>query len=148
MSDTTALQDCGICARVQRWRTGENPYFIHEFPHAIWVVGDHQFHPGYTLLLLKDHVRELHELPRKSQLELFDEVMTAGQVIVDLFAPWKMNYSCYGNLDPHLHWHLFPRQADDPDRQALPWKHADRFGEAAITETEARELAARIRERL
>ncbi|HYE79088.1 MAG TPA: HIT family protein [bacterium] len=136
---------CSICNRLDRWHRGENPYVIHEFPHSLWVVGDHQFHPGYTLLLLKEHVRELHELPRGVQLAFFDEVMTAGQVIVDLFQPWKMNYSCYGNLDPHLHWHLFPRRADDPDRTGLPWKHADRFGGAAIGAEEAQALATRIR---
>ncbi|MEO7995076.1 MAG: HIT family protein [bacterium] len=117
---------------------------IHEFPHSLWVVGDHQFYKGYTLLLLKEHVRDLHELPRAVQLAYFDEVMQATDVIVKLYQPAKMNYSCYGNLDPHLHWHLFPRYTDDPDRQGLPWQHAAEFGNHALTHDQLRATAAEI----
>ena len=37
------------------------------------------------------------------------------------FRPHKMNYELLGNLVPHLHWHLFPRSADDPDRLRPVW---------------------------
>src|SRR5919199_790078 len=99
-------QTCSICQRVSLWQSGQNPYFIHEFENSIFIIGDHQFHKGYCLLLLKDHVRELHELTPSVQVELFQELMRAGRSLVDTFHPWKMNYSCYGNLDPHIHWHL------------------------------------------
>src|SRR6266700_2545673 len=106
---------CVICQRVAIAKRGENPYFIHEFPHSILVVGDHQFHKGYCLLMLKDHVREMHELRPEIARELTDELMQATRGVVKTFDPWKINHSCYGNVVPHIHWHIFPRYEADPD---------------------------------
>lgn len=141
-------QPCKICQRIALSRNGNNPSFIHEFDHSILVVGDHQFHPGYALLLLKDHVRELHELGSSVQVALFQELMKAGRAIVDTFDPWKMNYSCYGNADPHIHWHLFPRYDSEPDHRNHPWLHADEFADHLIDAETARGLAERIRAKL
>lgn len=141
-----AMNDsCRICDRVALWRGGRSPYFIHEFEHSIFVVGDHRFHKGYCLLLLKDHVRELHDLAPPVQSALFRELMTAGEALVSVFKPWKMNYSCYGNADPHVHWHLFPRYADDPERESHPWLHSPEFKEHLVDEATAREYSERIR---
>lgn len=140
--------DCLICVRVAAWHRNANPYVIAAFEHSIFVVGDHQFHRGCCLVLLKDHVRELHELPPEVQAALWQEVMRAGQALVRTFHPWKMNYACYGNAEPHVHWHLFPRCETDPDRTNHPWLHADRFKEHTITHEQARAMAAGIRENL
>lgn len=139
---------CSICQRVSLWRSGENPYFIHEFEHSIFVVGDHQFHRGYCLLLLKEHVRELHELETKALAALFQELMKAGRALVDTFNPWKMNYSCYGNVDPHIHWHLFPRYDSEPDYLNHPWLHASEFKDHLIDASAARQLGEMIKANL
>jgi diadenosine tetraphosphate (Ap4A) HIT family hydrolase len=141
-------QTCSICQRVSLWRSGQNPFFIHEFKNSILLVGDHQFHKGYSLLLLKEHVRELHELTPPAQAELFQELMQAGRALVDTFNPWKMNYSCYGNVDPHIHWHLFPRYETEPDHMNHPWLHAAKFKEHLIDSQAAITLADSIRAHL
>jgi diadenosine tetraphosphate (Ap4A) HIT family hydrolase len=138
-------QSCSICERVSLWRSGNSPYFIHEFERSIFIVGDHQFHRGYSLLLLKDHVRELHELEPSVQVILFRELMVAGRALVDTFNPWKMNYSCYGNVDPHIHWHLFPRYDSEPDHLNHPWLHAAKFKDHLIDSEAARSLGERIK---
>ena len=96
-----------ICERIKLWEEGKNPYFIHEFRNSIFVIGDHQFYKGYSLLLLKRHVRELHELRNEEYIELQQELMIAGKAIVKTFNPWKMNYQCLGNKDEHVHWCRF-----------------------------------------
>ena len=141
-------QACTICQRVSLWRGGRNPYFIHEFEHSIFVVGNHQFHRGYSLLLLKEHVRELHELEEAVFIALSQELLQAGRAIVETFKPWKMNYSCYGNLDPHIHWHLFPRYESESDHLSHPWLHASEFKDHRIDAGTAQELARRVRESL
>jgi diadenosine tetraphosphate (Ap4A) HIT family hydrolase len=37
-----------------------------------------------------------------------------------------MNYELLGNQVPHLHWHLFPRYRDDPNRLQPVWLALDR----------------------
>lgn len=141
-------ESCSICQRVSLWQSGSSPYFIQEFAHSIFVVGDHQFHKGYCLLLLKEHVRELHELEPSVQAEVFQELMKAGRALVDTFNPWKMNYSCYGNVDPHIHWHLFPRYDSEPDHLNHPWLHASEFKDHLIDSHTALKIAERIRTNL
>ncbi len=141
-------ESCLICDRLTLWRKGENPYFIHEFEHSIFVIGDHQFHRGYSLILLKQHVREIHELPASIQTALFQEVMLAGQAIVATFQPWKMNYACYGNSEPHVHWHLFPRYESDPDHKRNPWVHASEFKHHLIDSQTAQELSQQVQSHL
>ncbi len=141
--------DCVMCQRVALILQGDgHPFLIHEFQHSVFVVGDNQFFRGYSLLLLKNHVRELHELEPEIQSALFAELMIAGRAIADAFKPWKMNYSCYGNVVPHIHWHLFPRYDSDPDREQVPWFHADEFEKHLINESAAQNLAAEIRAKL
>ena len=139
---------CSICRRVALWREGRNANFVHEFESSILVVGDHQFHRGYCLLLLKEHVRELHELEAEAQAALSRELMEAGRAIAEAFGPRKMNYSCYGNVDPHVHWHLFPRYETEPDHLSHPWLHASEFEEHATDAGMARAVAERVAARL
>ncbi len=136
---------CTICSKLAQWRTNGNPYLVHEFEHSVFVIGEHQYHRGYAQVILKQHACDLHELPHRLQAAFFEETMLATQALVKTFAPAKMNHSCYGNLDPHLHWHLFPRYADDPDRQKQPWLHASRFPGQRIDDQTAHDLVARVR---
>ena len=41
---------CLICDRVRLCRQRDSPYFIHEFAHSYFVIGDYQYHPGYALM--------------------------------------------------------------------------------------------------
>lgn len=139
---------CPICGQISLWKRGKNAFFIHEFRHSIFVVGNHQFHKGYSLVLLKDHVRELHELPSSVQSELFGELMLAARAIAATFRPWKMNYACYGNAVPHIHWHIIPRYESDPDRLQHPWIHSAEFEKHLIDHKTAQELIGCIRKQL
>jgi len=138
-------ETCLICDRVHLCRQGRSPYFIHEFENSFFVIGDHQYHPGYALVLLKDHVRELHELPPAVSAALFGEVMEATQALVETFRPWKMNHASYGNAEAHVHWHLFPRYDTLPDHRNNPWLHAAEFAARVIDAQEAQGLALRVR---
>ena len=139
------MGDCLICERVALAREGHNPHVIAEMEHSYFVVGDSQFHRGYALVLLKEHVREPFELPPTVQQEHFREVMRAAEALVATFSPVKMNFSCYGNAEPHVHWHVVPRYEDDRHPGKDPWREIERFSERLITADEAREIASTIR---
>ncbi len=110
-----------ICERVDMCQRGENPFLIEEFEHSYFVIGDHQFYPGYSLLLYKEHVRELHELSEDVHLGLSRELYRANQAIYQAFQPWKVNNMSLGNKDEHVHWHIVPRYEEDPYHNGLPY---------------------------
>jgi diadenosine tetraphosphate (Ap4A) HIT family hydrolase len=139
------MSDCLICERVALAKQGRNPHLIAEMEHSYFVVGDHQWHRGYALVLLKEHLREPFELSPDAQREHFAEVMRAARSLDATFRPVKLNYSCYGNLEPHVHWHIVPRYADDPHPGKDPWEDVARFGERIVTPEQAHEIAARVR---
>jgi diadenosine tetraphosphate (Ap4A) HIT family hydrolase len=84
-------------------------------------VGDQQVYRGYTLFLAKRCVPELHLLPRDERSLFLDEMAIVAEAAFRAVAPRKMNYELLGNSVAHLHWHLFPRYADDPNPTWPVW---------------------------
>ena len=142
------MSACLICERVELAKQGRSPHLIADMGHSYFVVGDHQFHEGYALVLLKEHVREPFLLAPTVQHEHFRELMRAAVAIDRTFRPLKMNFSCYGNAEPHVHWHLVPRYEDDPHRGQDPWQDSGRFHEKTISPIQAAGIAAQIRRNL
>jgi diadenosine tetraphosphate (Ap4A) HIT family hydrolase len=112
--------DCSFCQAigdpVAHW--GEN--LIWRFPHSFAVLGPWQFFSGYSLLISREHATELSMLgPHRSAF--LNEMALLAEAIECCFHPHKMNYELLGNQVPHLHWHLFPRSKQDPDRLRPVW---------------------------
>lgn len=144
------MSDCPLCAMLERVAAGDRSRVVWEFPHSVLVVGDHRFFEGYCVLVYRGHVRDLHLLdPNEADLFL-GELVEATRAVAEAFGAAKMNHASYGNLVPHLHWHLFPRQADEPeaDRFGVPWKHQERFCEFPVDDAYAADLRRKISTRL
>lgn len=107
--------NCLVCNRIDQIQKGANPYFVAEFPSGYAVMGDFQFYHGYTVFLSKTHAVELHELSKEQRLQFLEDMAKAAEAVYGAFKPLKLNYELLGNLDSHMHWHIFPRYADDPD---------------------------------
>jgi diadenosine tetraphosphate (Ap4A) HIT family hydrolase len=95
------------------------------FPHSIAVVGPWQFFTGYCMLFSREHATELSQLG-VNRAAFLDEMATLAQAIEESFRPHKLNYELLGNQVPHLHWHLFPRFANDPERLQPVWLALER----------------------
>jgi diadenosine tetraphosphate (Ap4A) HIT family hydrolase len=124
---------CLICERIAMIAADTNPWFVAELATGYVVLGDHQFFRGYTLLLGKVHVPELHDLSRPERQRFLHEMSEVAEAVFRWVRPRKLNYELLGNAEPHLHWHLFPRHADDPRPGGPPWlvDRALRYGETA-----------------
>ncbi len=115
-----------ICKRVDLCEKGKFSLMIHEFKNSFFVIGDHQYYRGYSLLYLKKHIRELHHVPKAEYLELCEELYEASIALEKTLDPWKLNVMCIGNQTPHIHWHLIPRYKDDKNHKELPMYEATR----------------------
>lgn len=131
---------CGICNRIQDIKDNTNPHFIAELQTSFAVLGDHQFYHGYSLLLLKDHQPELHDLRHAKKMEFLEEMSIVAECIYRSFNPKKLNYELLGNGMSHMHWHIFPRYSDDLEPLEPVWciDKSIRYAEAAVPSTELR----------
>jgi diadenosine tetraphosphate (Ap4A) HIT family hydrolase len=139
---------CSLCERVTLTKEKKYPYLIHEFTHSYLMLGEHQYFSGYCILVSKDHYREMTDIPSPQREAFFSEMMQASKAIEEVFRPHKMNICSLGNVVDHVHWHFFPRYADDPDFKNHPWFHSDKFDSAKVTPEEAQDAIIKVRKQL
>lgn len=113
---------CEICDRIARFKP-DNPYLIAELEESYAVLGDNQFYPGYSIVLSKTCVPELHLLAPSTRTKFLEEMALVAEAVCKAFEPRKLNYELLGNSVSHLHWHLFPRYADDADPTFPVWRN-------------------------
>jgi diadenosine tetraphosphate (Ap4A) HIT family hydrolase len=138
------MSKCIFCERIPKLLKEESPFVVHEFKHSILIVGDHQTFPGYCVLVLKNHVKELFDLDPSTQIEFYQELVASSHKIKETFVAEKINVSSYGNMTPHLHWHIFPRKKSDPNWPKPPWSLMESFEKNKTSLEQAREISARL----
>ena len=121
MEKKSTERDCLICERIELIRQNKSPYFVAELKTGYVVLGDYQFFRGYTLFLCKRHANELHELPLGFRRRHLYEMSQVAEAVYRAFKPRRLNYELLGNTDAHIHWHIFPRHANDPLPERTVW---------------------------
>lgn len=101
---------CRACSG--RWPDAANR--ITALRESVVYLHDDQFFPGWSTLVLRRHASELFELASDERARLMDEVSDVARALKVTFDARKVNYALFGNLVPHLHWHVIPRLAGDP----------------------------------
>ena len=112
---------CPACARLERIARGADPEFVATLSECQVVLADEQLYRGYCILFLRDHAEHLADLPFDRQQRVWDDVARVAAAVRKTVDPVRLNYACLGNLTTHVHWHVIPRHADDPEplRRAL-----------------------------
>ena len=77
------------------------------------LIGDAD-HPGYCRVILNAHMKEMTDLAEAERARLMNIVFVVERVLRDLLEPEKINLASFGNMVPHLHWHIIPRFTGDP----------------------------------
>ncbi|MGD0290041.1 MAG: HIT family protein [Candidatus Binataceae bacterium] len=144
-----AVRACGICAVIARIEgrivSGGFADLVAELPRSWLILGDAQFYRGYCVLFAKRHVTEMHQMPRGEAHELLDELMAVGKTLERVVKPLKLNYECLGNQEPHVHWHVFPRYAEDPMRLAPVWVRPEHERKVTLQDDDRRGLIRALR---
>ena len=100
---------------------GENPKLILKMRSGFAVMGDTQFLPGYCLLLAHPEVSQLNDLHGPSRDQFLRDMTALGDAIKAVTGAVRINYSIYGNLDPFLHAHVWPRYTwEDEETRTTP----------------------------
>lgn len=139
---------CLGCDRIENIRAGRDPDFVAELSESYVVLADEQAYRGYCLVFLKDHHESLTAIPWERRGNLFDDVMRVATVLERELAPARVNYACLGNWLQHVHWHVTPRYADDPEPLHPIWVRTLAERRIALPASERRELIAQLRRAL
>jgi diadenosine tetraphosphate (Ap4A) HIT family hydrolase len=121
------------------WRTdrigtalrGDNPTVLRRLTAGFAVIGDVQFLPGYSVLLVDEpDVPRLSDLPRAKRLSFLSDMDQLGEAVERACrrldpAFRRVNLEILGNTDPFLHAHVWPRYEWEPaDVVSKPvWLH-------------------------
>ena len=69
--------------------------------------------------VLRRHATELYELATDERARVMEEVSAVARALQRAFGARKVNYALFGNVLPHMHWHLIPRLGSDPAPRSI-----------------------------
>jgi diadenosine tetraphosphate (Ap4A) HIT family hydrolase len=112
-----------IHAMVDRCRAANYPAAVTRLRSGWVVMGDRQVLTGYCLLLPDPVVPHLNALPSDMRGQFLSDMAMVGDSLLATTQALRVNYAIYGNVDPALHAHIFPRRTTEPEatRTAQPW---------------------------
>lgn len=118
MTPTTAIH-----GMVERCRAGSYPAAVAKLRCGWVVMGERQVLTGYCLLLPDPVVPHLNALPPELRGQFLSDMTLVGDALLVVTAALRINYAMFGNVEPALHAHIFPRNASEPEatRAAQPW---------------------------
>lgn len=87
---------------------------------AIWsndklrvIAVDDEAFPGYIRVIWKAHVPEMTDLSDTDRELLYKVLLIVELTLRNTMQPDKINLAQFGNMVPHLHWHIIARYCDD-----------------------------------
>jgi diadenosine tetraphosphate (Ap4A) HIT family hydrolase len=105
---------------------------------------DDPYYPGFCRVIWRDHVREMTDLEADQQILLMSIVFAVESVVRRLYRPDKINLASFGNMVPHVHWHVIPRWHDDRHFPEPVWGSVQREGLAPRPGVSDAELAQAV----
>jgi diadenosine tetraphosphate (Ap4A) HIT family hydrolase len=99
-------------------------------------------YPGYCRVIWNEHVREMTDLAGAERQHCMRVVCAVEQALRTALKPYKINLASFGNLTPHLHWHVIPRFEDDPHFPHSIWGERQRAGRRRAVPGGAQRLRA------
>ena len=97
------------------------------------VLVDEPGYPGFARVVWREHVREMTDLPPHDREHVMRAVWAVEQAQRAVMAPHKVNLASFGNMTPHVHWHVIPRYTGDAHFPNPTWGAKQReHDEAAV----------------
>jgi diadenosine tetraphosphate (Ap4A) HIT family hydrolase len=111
-------------------------------------LADEQVYRGYCLIILHEHADHLDEVPIERQVQLWEDIARVASALKKELAPVRLNYACLGNFLTHVHWHVIPRYADDPEPLHPIWVRPLAERRLSLPDGERRALIAELKRAL
>ena len=112
---------------------------------------DDPLFPGYFRVIWNKHIAEMSDLTDDERQLLEKVLLTVEKVVREQMQPDKINWAQFGNMVPHLHWHIIARYRDDSHFPESIWGLKQReVAEEKVQQlkTKANNAAVEIQNRL
>jgi diadenosine tetraphosphate (Ap4A) HIT family hydrolase len=73
-------------------------------------------------LFTKEPYKELTEIPKEQRDKLYTLIENIELAIIEFYNPDKVNIASFGNMLPHMHWHIIARFKNDPYFPKTTWE--------------------------
>ena len=137
MSSQPEPEPCELCAQAGGevlWRDDRCRFVF---------VADPDY-AGYCRVIWNGHVKEMTDLAEADRLHCMRAVLAAERALRNVLNPHKINLAAFGNLTPHLHWHVIPREAHDAHFPQPVWGARQRAVPPAKSPADLKTLAAQL----
>lgn len=115
---------------------------LHQGAQFRVVLVDDDNYPGFCRVIWRDHVKEVTDLNELDRMLLMDVLWQVEHVVREVMQPEKINLASFGNVVPHLHWHVIPRYADDVHFPQPVWGPPQRPAQPASLQVRRERLDA------
>lgn len=123
---------CDLCTLLAAPAEGVGTSIVLWSDDALTVVAvDEPGYPGFTRVVWNAHVKEMTDLAPADRERVMRAVWAVEQAQRDVLAPHKVNVASFGNMTPHVHWHVIPRYTDDAHFPNPTWGARQRDPAAA-----------------
>jgi len=78
------------------------------------------------------HVKEMTDLTPGERNYVMEVVWQVELALREVMQPEKVNVASFGNMTPHVHWHVIPRYRDDAHFPHPSWAVVQRETPAAV----------------
>jgi len=95
--------------RLAELADGANPRMVLRLRSGFVVMADNQWLRGYCLLLAYPVTEHLTDLGTDERAQFLYDMSLVGEAVMSVTECKRMNYAMYGNVDPFLHAHVWPR---------------------------------------
>ncbi|MDF3832958.1 HIT family protein [Cupriavidus basilensis] len=95
------------------------------------ILVEHERFPGFCRVVWNGHVAEQTDLSGDDQAWLMRLVARVERAVRETMMPDKVNLAAFGNMVPHLHWHIIPRYRWDTHFPEAVWAPPQREPDAA-----------------
>jgi len=138
--------DCLFCAIV----AGDRPaHVVLETEHVVAILDHRPVFKGHTLVLPREHVATLPDLPERLLVPVFSVVQQVARAMVDGLGAdgtWVPVNNTVSQAVPHLHVHVVPRRFRDGLRGFFwPREGYDDDADAAAHAERLRAALTRVR---
>ncbi|MDB5811335.1 MAG: hypothetical protein JWN94_3457 [Betaproteobacteria bacterium] len=90
---------------------------------------------GFCRVIWHAHVKEMTDLSEADQQRCFRVVLSVERAMRDELKPHKINLASFGNMTPHLHWHVIARDIEDAHFPESVWGVRQRTPPSVAAET-------------